>query len=219
MILATRSSHHFVRSRIVAIALIAANVLIMAGSMRQGSGLADAGANDWPSLTVVYQSDGIIARLDYHDAYLWRKEILENRRDPTSVGTVMSFDRTVFRIHQDRAHDWRDTLADGTAVPERWLHPGFQSALEYRHFVVAEESLPGTLTYRQTIPAAACPLQEAGHPPIPQPAACEHGDTYREVETWTFRTDITPPMAIIGRSEADGQVQWQVEVLSVERVP
>ncbi|MCO5178183.1 MAG: hypothetical protein M9890_14605, partial [Thermomicrobiales bacterium] len=67
--------------------------------------------------------------------------------------------------------------------------------------------------------AVPCPIQEAGHPPMPQPAACDHGDTYREVESWTFRTDITPPMVISGYNEIDGKVVSTVEVLNVEPAP
>lgn len=181
---------------------------------------------DWSSLAVTYRMGNTVVRLDYQDAYHWRKEILENRDDSELAGTVMTFEDSTYREYPVNTIDKRtgqafvyeETLTGGIEVPERWLHPGFLAVLIQNHFVSSDNNESGTLKVQQTL-TIPCTPQEPGHPPIPQPAACERSDTYREVETWTFRTDITPPMVIAGRSEADGQVQWQVEVLSVERAP
>lgn len=223
------------RAPFITFALLVASVLMMAGAMWhppaiEGSGEMSKGANataDWPPLTLIYRSDAAVVRLDYQDARRWRKEVVENSRDPSSVGTVMSFGDTTVRHHPANTVDastgqasvYEEPVTGGIEVPERWLHPGFAAILQQKHFVASAGEAPDTVVYQQVIPAASCPAQEAGHPPIPQPAACETGDTYREVETWTFRTDVTPPMAIAGRSEADGQVQWRVEVVSVEPAP
>lgn len=224
--------------------LLVASVLVMAIVMSQyvaGSGSSlpstdtqgsaflseSAVRGDWPRLSVTYRMGNTVIRLDYEDARHWRKEILESRDDPALTGTVMEFDDSTYREHPadtidastGQASVYEEPVTGGIEVPERWLHPGFATVLQQKHFVASMGETTGIAVYRQVFPAVKCAVQEPGHPPIPQPAACEHGDTYREVETWTFRTDITPPMAITGRSEADGQVQWQVEVLSVERVP
>ena len=230
----TPQRHTVSQMWLIACALIAASVLMMAGAMWHSPVISDSEASTgtlatagWPPLAVTYRMDDTIARLDYQDARHWRKEVLESRGHPASVGTVMSFEDSTVRHYPVNTIDARtgqaaveqDTLTDGIAVPERWLHPGFAAVLKYKHYVVSDGDTPQTLVYRQVFPAVKCAVQEPGRPPTPQPAPCAHSDTYREVETWTFRTDITPPMAIAGRSEAEGQVQWQVEVLSVERAP
>lgn len=193
--------------------------LMMSRSAEADSARKQA-ATDWQPVTITYQSDSTIARVEYRDTQYWRKEIIEDRRHPEAVGTVMSFgDQTYRQTQSDIATDYEDTVTDGIAVPERWLHPGFEAVLQFTHYVAHTGDAPNTAVYAQVFPSVPCPVQEAGHPSMPQPAACDHGDTYREVESWTFRTDITPPMVIWGYNEVDGKVMSTVEVLSVEPAP
>lgn len=218
----TRSGHRY-RHWLLAIASLLASLLVMALIMSRSaeadSAKAQAGA-DWQPVTVTYRSGSTIAQLEYMDARHWRKEIIEDRLHPEAVGSVMSFgDQTFRQTQRDTATAYEDTLTDGVAVPERWLHPGFDAVLQYKHYVASPGDAPNTIVYQQVFPTVPCPVQEVGHPRIPQPAACDHGNTYREVESWTFRTDITPPMVISGYNEIDGKIVSTVEVLSVEPVP
>lgn len=175
---------------------------------------------DWPALSVDYRTPHGRGHLEYTNAHDW------TARSPGSVmtfsGTTLSHDaaNTVFAngepaiVHED--------LHDGIAVPERWLHPRFAATLLFRNYAVTPGSTPQTLQFQMRWTAPCPPQSPPGTPDTPRPASCETPataatgtDTYTELETYIFRTDITPPLAILGTSEIDGVTTVLFEVLSV----
>jgi len=181
---------------------------------------------DWPAMFVIYRTGDTIVRLEYQDAYQWRKEVIESPRDPEMVGKVMtvhdmtyteSIPNTVDRESREPA-TYTETLPSGKVAPERWLHPDYAQFLETKHFVASAGDVPNEIAYRQvwTVPCAPAPSATDSHPTIPQPAACDSGTTYEEVESYVFRTDVTPPIAVAGYTEVDGKMTWQFEVLEID---
>lgn len=186
-------------------------------------------ASDWPAMTVVYRSDGTLVRLEYLDAHHWRKEILESTYNPEMVGKVITFDGMAYtesipntvNVESGNPALYTEVLPNGKEVPERWLRPEYTQSLEAKHFVVSAGDTSNEAVYRQvwTVPCPPAPNETDPHPPISQPAACDTGTTYAEVETYVFRTDVTPPLAIAAYTEVGGETTWQFEALEVDLSP
>lgn len=184
-----------------------------------------SGVGDWPPMTVVYRVDGVEARLAYVNARQWRTDVLKNPAAPDMVGFVSIFDGTTYTDYTPNTVDLKTgqpakmvrDLPDGVALPERWLRPDFATMLAQRNFVVS--AFDGRLQYRNTL-TYACATPEPGRPALPnQPAACASGNTFDEVETYTFRTDVTPPIVSSFTIERDGKVISQAEIVSLDLTP
>lgn len=185
-------------------------------------------SGDWEPMTVVYEVDGTVIRLEYINESLWRKEVIESATNPDVVGIVSLFDGTAYTEYDPQLMDpdgratiLREDITDGVVVPERWLWPGLARDLVARRFTVESTAQPHQIVLTQT-GTVSCPptppaLGDEEPPRLPSHLeVCYSNDTYQETERYILRTDIAPPLPVMMTIAGEGEVTIRAEVRSVD---
>jgi hypothetical protein len=170
----------------------------------------------------------VVVKLSYQDERHWRKDVLVNELDREMEGLVITYDGSTHAQYIPNTFDPRtgeqqvitDEFPTGVVVPDRWLHPNFINLLRQKGFAEVTSVLPNRVTFSKTSTLDCAMFEGPIHAPLPNvPDQCDTAATFQETETYTFRTDVVPPIPVSATIAQGGTVTWSAEVLEVDMSP